>query len=156
MKNSKKIYFKNIDKSNYWDCICLSVKKGQEHFVSDNARSLVEANFEDGLNTLAIYQDEIMVGFILYDFDDEIPGWSMSRFMIDKKYQGQGIGKKAIEEFINYFSEKTKADRLFISVSLDNLVARSMYKDFEFVELYEIEYAIRDMVFKEIRMVKYL
>ena len=32
-----------------------------------------------------------MVGFILYDYDDQIPGWSMSRFMIGKQYQGKRI-----------------------------------------------------------------
>lgn len=44
--------FRQIDKSNYWDCITLVVDKEQEHFVADNKQSLVEAAFEDGLYTL--------------------------------------------------------------------------------------------------------
>ena len=74
--------FRKIDKSNYWDCISLQVDESQQHFVADNTRSLVEAAFEDGLYTLGVYHDEVMVGFILYDYDETIPGWSMSRFMI--------------------------------------------------------------------------
>ena len=41
--------FREIDKSNYYDCMALTVDKNQEHFVADNNRSLVEAAFEDGL-----------------------------------------------------------------------------------------------------------
>ena len=41
--------FRQIDKSNYWDCIELVVDKSQEGFVADNKQSLVEAAYEDGL-----------------------------------------------------------------------------------------------------------
>lgn len=46
--------FRKIDKSNYMDCILLKVDENQKHFVADNARSLVEAMYEDGLYTLDI------------------------------------------------------------------------------------------------------
>ena len=39
--------FKKIDKSNYWDCISLTVDGSQEGFVADNKQSLVEAVYED-------------------------------------------------------------------------------------------------------------
>ncbi len=79
--------FRAIDKSNYWDCMNLTVDTNQEHFVADNKRSLVEAAFEDGLYTLGIYHEETMIGFILYDYDETFPGWSMNRFMIGNHYQ---------------------------------------------------------------------
>ena len=44
--------FRKIDKSNYWDCISLTVDDSQEGFVADNKQSLVEAAYEDGLYTL--------------------------------------------------------------------------------------------------------
>ena len=84
--------FREIDRSNYWDCISLTVNDSQKWFVADNKRSLVEAAYEDGLYTLGVYHGDTMVGFILYAFDDTIPGWSMSRFMIGKQYQGKGYG----------------------------------------------------------------
>ena len=95
--------FREIDQSNYWDCMALTVDKSQEHFVADNKQSLVEADFEDGLYTLGIYNEETMIGFILYDYDETFPGWSMSRFMVGKQYQGKGYGKKAVLEFLDYF-----------------------------------------------------
>ena len=39
------ITFREIDKSNYMECICLKVKDEQRGFVADNARSLAEARF---------------------------------------------------------------------------------------------------------------
>ena len=148
--------FKKIDKSNYWDCISLTVDGSQEGFVADNKQSLVEAVYEDGLYTLGIYHEETMVGFVLYDYDDTFPGWSMSRFMIGKQFQGKGYGKRATIAFLDYFKKKHDADKLYISVSLENTVARKMYASIGFEEIKEIEYTFLGMQFREIQMVKEL
>lgn len=148
--------FRKIDRSNYWDCMELKVDKSQEHFVADNTRSLVEASFEEGLYTLGIYYGDTMIGFVLYDYDETYPGWSMSRFMIGKQYQGKGYGKKAVLEFLDYFKKKHHADKIYISVSVDNSIARKMYADIGFTEIKEIEYAFSGMHFREMQMVKEL
>ena len=95
--------FKTIDKSNYRECMELQVEESQKYFVADNTRSLVEAAYEDGLYTLGVYDGDTMVGFVLYDYDDTYPGWSMSRFMIGRQFQGNGHGKRAVREFLDYF-----------------------------------------------------
>lgn len=146
--------FRAIDKSNYWDCMNLQLAKGQEHFVADNKQSLVEACYEEGLYPLGIYQGDTMVGFVLYDYDEAFPGWSMSRFMIGEQYQGKGYGKQAALEFLDYFQQRHSADRIYISVSLDNAAARSLYTGLGFQELSEIEYTVAGLHFKEIQMVK--
>ena len=148
--------FRKIDKTNYWDCMALTIDDRQEGFVADNKQSLVEAAYEDGLYTLGIYHEETMVGFVLYDYDDTFPGWSMSRFMIGKQYQGKGYGKQAVLAFLDYFKQNHYADKLFISVSLDNTVARKMYGDIGFEEIKEIEYTFLDKQFREMQMVKEL
>lgn len=144
--------FREIDKSNYWDCIALTVDDSQVDFVADNKQSLVEAVYEDGLYVLGIYHQETMVGFVLYDYDDTFPGWSMSRFMIGKQFQGRGYGKRAVAAFLEYFKAKHNADKLFISVSLDNAVARKMYSDIGFREIKEIEYTFLGKQFREMQM----
>ena len=146
--------FREIDKTNYWDCMALTVDDNQVKFVADNKLSLVEAAYEDDLYTLGIYHDETMVGFVLYDYDDMLPGWSMSRFMIGKQFQGKGYGKRAVLEFLEYFENKHNADKLYISVSLENTVARKMYASVGFQEIKEIEYTFLDMQFKEMQTVK--
>jgi len=145
--------FRKIDKSNYWDCINLTVDESQTSYVADNKQSLIEAAYEDGLYTLGIYHEDTMVGFILYDFDESLPGWSMSRFMIGRQYQGKGYGKKAVLEFLEYFKKNHNADKLYISVSLKNTIARKMYSDIGFKEIKEIEYTFLGMHFEEMQMV---
>ena len=148
--------FRAIDKSNYWDCIELVVDKSQEGFVADNKQSLVEAAYEEGLYTLGIYHEDTMIGFVLYDYDDSYPGWSMSRFMIGKQFQREGYGKQAAKDFLDYFKSKHNADKIYISVSLENTVARKMYTSLGFVELKEIEYSFLGKIFREMQMVKEL
>lgn len=148
--------FRKIDKSNYMTCIELKLDKSQEHFVADNKQSLVEAAFESGLYALGIYDGETMVGFVLYDYDEDFPGWSMSRFMIGKQYRGRGYGKRAALEFLDCFKKKHNADKIYISVSVDNTVARKMYSDIGFEEIKEVEYDYLGLHFKEIQMVKNL
>lgn len=148
--------FREIDKSNYWDCIALTVDDSQAGFVADNKQSLIEAAYEDGLYVLGIYHEETMAGFVLYDYDDTFPGWSMSRFMIGKQFQGKGYGKQAVIAFLDYIKKKHNADRLYISVSLDNAVARKMYSNIGFVEIKEVAYTFLDREYREMQMVKEL
>ena len=151
-----KLEFRKITKENYMECIALKVDESQKHFVADNAQSLVEAAFEDGLYTLAIYHNRTVVGFILYDYDEDIPGWSLSRFMIGKQYQRKGCGKRAVLEFLDFFRKNYDADKIYISVSLENVVARKMYGDIGFREIKEIEYTFMGEYYREIQMVKQL
>jgi len=80
----------------------------------------------------------------------------MSRFMIGKQFQGKGYGKRAAQAFLDYFKEKHNADKLFISVSLENTVARKMYASIGFEEIKEVEYTFLGRQFKEMQMVKEL
>ena len=144
--------FREIDKSNYWDCIALTIHDDQRGFVADNKQSLVEAAYEDGLYTLGIYCEETMIGFVLYDYDETIPGWSMSRFMIGKQFQGKGYGKQAAMAFLAYFKARHQVDRIYISVSLENMVARKMYASIGFTEIKEVEYTFLGKQFKEMQM----
>ena len=148
--------FRPIDKTNYQACMALELAPEQAHFVADNKRSLVEAAFEEGLYTLGIYDDDTMVGFILYDYDETFPGWSMSRFMIGRQYQARGYGKQAAAEFLAYFRRKHHADRIYISVSLDNAVARRMYAALGFRDIGQTEYTLAGEVYHEMQMVKEL
>ncbi len=146
------ISFREIDKHNYMDCICLRVKDHQKDFVADNARSLVEAQFEEGLYTRAIYSDNTMVGFLLYDYDAEIPGWSLSRIMIGQQYQGQGYGKEAVKEFLKYMKEEMRICELYICVELENVAAYEMYQKLGFSFVKQIEYDFDGVHYRENQM----
>ena len=149
-----KIKLREIDKENYQDCISLKVSENQRDFVATNIYSLVESAYEPGLFPLGIYKDDLMVGFILYDFDTDINGWSMSRFMIDEKYQGSGIGKEALLEFINFFKLNHGNENIYTSAEVDNLVAIKLYEKMGFEKQDNFEYTHNGKLYKEIRMIK--
>lgn len=80
----------------------------------------------------------------------------MSRFMIGKQLQGKGYGKQAAIAFFEYFKTKHNADKLYISVSLENILARKMYSSIGFAEIKEVEYTFGDKHYKVMQMVKEL
>ncbi len=146
------IKFKPIDKANYNECIELSVKEKQKKFVAPNMLSLIQSIYEPNLYPLGIYKENKMVGFILYDFDYEINGWSMSRFMIDKKYQNEGIGALALEKFIDFFENKYGQRPIYTSVEVENQVAINLYERFGFKKKEVFEYEAGGKSYKEVRM----
>ena len=146
------ITFREIDKSNYMDCICLQVADGQKGFVADNARSLVEARFEEGLYTRGIYADGVMVGFLLFDYDPEIPGWSLSRMMIGAQYQGRGYGTAAVKAFLQYIRDTMAIRELCLCVELENTVAAALYHKLGFRDVGTVEYDFDGVHYVETQM----
>lgn len=150
------ITFREINKSNYMDCVCLKVRDDQSGFVADNARSLVEARFEEGLYTRAVYSNDTMVGFVLFDYDSEIPGWCMSRFMIGAQYQGQGLGKEAVLRFLEFMKAEMKVGELYLHVEMENTAAYALYEKLGFRIVGEIEYTFDGTTYRERRMMRRL
>ena len=148
------INFREIDKSNYNECINLKVADSQVNYVASNSFSLVQAFYEEELYPLGIYDNETMIGFILYDYDKELEGWSFSRFMIDINHQNKGYGKVALEKFLEFFHEKYPKEKLYTSVEIDNEVAINLYKNKGFKQKEYFEYTIREITYKEFRMIK--
>lgn len=150
------IEFRVIDKTNYNQCIKLKTSEEQKRFVATNLFSLVQSAYEPNLYPLGVYKNDKMVGFILYDFDDEVNGWSMSRFMIDEKFQNQGIGKVTLNKFIEFFIEKYGHTQLYTSAEIDNTIAIKLYESIGFEKKEVFEYEVDGVTYKEFRMVAQL
>lgn len=148
------INFREIDKSNYSKCIDLKVGEHQTNYVASNSFSLIQAFYEDELYPLGIYHSDEMVGFLLYDYDEELEGWSFSRFMIDINHQDKGYGSKALEKFLHFFHSKFPDENLYTSVEIDNEVAIRLYEKYGFNKKNSFEYTIGNITYKEFRMLK--
>ena len=135
------------------DCINLKLAAEQEVYVSSNLLSLVQTAYEDDFYSLGIYDNDVMVGFILYDFDLSINGWSMSRFMIDYNYQNKGIGERALKEFIKFFKNKYSNQNLYTSVEINNFVPLKLYEKFGFKKDRYFEYESDGRTYKEVLMI---
>lgn len=125
------ISLKEIDHQNWQECIKLKVKKEQEHFLPSNLYSLVQAKYQKtefySFVPLAIYKEETMVGFIMWD---DVPNngiYVIPRLMIDEQYQGKGIAKLAIQAVIDIIKQKNDCKGIQVSYKPDNVAAQRLY-----------------------------
>ena len=141
---------KKINRKNVGEILKLEVFDNQKSFVAPNNISIIEAYLaivENGhVFTFGIYNDDTPVGFLMIGFDvnsDDADApkiakgnYNIWRFMIDKKFQGKGFGKKAMDlalEFVKTFPCGT-AKYCWLSYECDNDVARQLYQSVGFVE----------------------
>ena len=144
---------KKINRNNIGEILKLEVFDNQKSFVATNNSSIIEAYIaiteNNHLFTFGIYKDETAIGFLMIGFDvnsddESAPeiakgNYNIWRLMIDKKFQGKGFGKEAMDlalEFINAFPCGT-AKYCWLSYESDNDVARQLYKSVGFVETEE-------------------
>lgn len=146
------IELRKITYDNFRECIKLEPHEEQKSYVASNVGSLAEAyvaltNNECIPMPYAIYDNDTMVGFIMLSYNEanednnENTYW-VWRLMIDKRYQGKGYGREAMEkalELIKTFPYGTAAS-VFLSYEPENMVAKRLYASLGFVETGKIEY----------------
>ena len=99
----------------------LAVAPEQQRFVASNAVSLAEALFNEEAWYRAIFLGDTPAGFVmLYDESlRSVPPAELQiglwRFMIDRSFQGQGIGAAALEQVIAHVRSKNLFTSLEVS-----------------------------------------
>lgn len=146
---------KKINRNNIAEILKLEVFDNQKSFIATNNSSIIEAYIAITENnhvfTFGIYKDDTPIGFLMIGYDVNSDGegapkiakgnYNIWRLMIDKKFQGKGFGKKAMNlalEFVNTFA-CGRAKYCWLSYESDNDVARELYKSVGFVETDEID-----------------
>ena len=158
-KNRKEIIMNNICLEKLtWDTVDdvlkLKVSKEQKEFVAPNRDSIIDAYFaltEESIPvfTFGIYLGKKPVGFLMIGYDvpwaEQYYGlprgyYYIWRFMIDKRYQGNGYGKEALKLAIDFIktSPSGKAEYCWLSYEPENEVARNLYLSFGFEEKKEL------------------
>jgi len=137
------VEFRDVDGSNWRAVIQLKVRDDQTGFVASNMKSLVQSQFDDELKgkvkTQGIYDDETLVGFIMYGQDDDDPDdetgtlWII-RFMIGADFQGKGYGRAGMQHLINIARQQPETQRVRLSYVPDNAGAQKLYAICGFVE----------------------
>lgn len=123
----------------------LAVAPSQERFVAVNALSLAEALFSREAWFRAVYLAEQPVGFVmLYDESLRVsppskPQLAIWRFMIDLKYQRQGIGGEALRQVIEHARSKPALSSLLVSYVPGEGSPERFYKKHGFVPNGQIE-----------------
>jgi diamine N-acetyltransferase len=131
------ISLKEVTKDNWVQCVKLKLAPEQECFVAPNADSIAESKFEPHYVPRAIYNNDKVVGFLMYcpeiETQEKDLYW-LFRFMIDIEHQKQGIGKAALKIAIAEIS-KNNCRKINIIYSPKNSVAAKLYANFGFEQI---------------------
>jgi len=158
------ITLRKITHQNLFECICeIKATQEQTSFVASNVESLATAyaSIANGgfATPYAVYNDDAMVGFVMYTFfngADAVdisnpqaapksyktsPCYYIWRILIDKNRQGKGYGKQAISKIIDEIKTMPygRADRVYTSWAPDNVASKMLFKSFGFAETGEID-----------------
>ena len=143
------IILKEITNKNIWKVCELEPFEDQKDFVAENIQSLAEAyaTRNEGNNALplAVYNDAELIGFVMIgkgtvgneeESDLIKENYSLWRLMIDKKYQGQGLGRQTIDAAMDLIRTFPfgEAKKVWLSYEPENTRARDIYRKYGFVE----------------------
>jgi diamine N-acetyltransferase len=121
------IAFRQITKQTFRECISLKVREDQR-FVASNVYSIAQSKIEPEYVPLAIYNDETMVGFIMYSIDHAKEELYLCRFMIDEKYQGKGYGKESLSLLRKIAEDTPGIRKIELSTKPDNSHGINVYE----------------------------
>ncbi|WP_335873039.1 GNAT family N-acetyltransferase [Bacillus sp. 2205SS5-2] len=134
MKNVK-VNLEKLNSENWYECCKLEVSEEQKNYIEPNAISIAQSKFEPALKANAIYFDGKVVGFLMYNsVKEELDGYWVYRIMIDKNFQGKGIGKEATKLMILEMATLLDAKKIVVGYNPENKAAHLLYSSLGFVD----------------------
>lgn len=127
-----------VTRDNFEAVTDLELLPHQREFLASNSYSIAQASFYPNYYTRAIYAGQDIVGFMMFvaldGVDDEEGEYSIWRFMIDRRHQGRGYGRRALQTLLDGIRATPGASKVWISYVPGNEVASNFYASFGFVE----------------------
>ena len=145
---------RKVTSENLFPIVKLTVNESQQNFVASNTESILEAYVTVTAGNVALpfglYEDGKLVGFIMFGYggigEEDEPAicegnYCIWRLMIDGRFQGRGLGKKAMEAALSYIRTWPcgKAEYCWLSYEPENTAAAGLYRSFGFVENGEMD-----------------
>ncbi len=130
-----------ITRDNWRECVKLKVESSQTQFVASNAFSLAQSKYEPECVPLAVYDDEQLVGFVMYKPEDYglAKVLFIERLMIGTEQQNKGYGRAAMKVLIERLRSQKGYNAILISFVQGNDIAQKLYSDLGFQDTGEIE-----------------
>lgn len=129
------VEIKKVNDKNLEDILKLRINENQNSYIESTEECLKEADECKFYEPAGLYIDGMLVGFAMYGFfprEGEDGRVWLDRFLIDKKYQGEGLGSIMLDNLIKYLSNKYKCNKIFLSLYENNTGALHLYKKFGF------------------------
>lgn len=129
------VTIRDLTRENIYKVINLKLDEDQVDRVAPNVYSIAESKVRTDFTPRVIYLAEEIIGFVMTDFDpnerEDRKFW-IPRFMIDKRYQRKGYGKKAMHEVIRILMEHNECHYIGLSTEPDNEPAIAFYESLGF------------------------
>ncbi|WP_026498110.1 GNAT family N-acetyltransferase [Butyrivibrio sp. WCD2001] len=143
------IHLESVTRDNIEELIELSVREDQQSFVSTVAESLAQAYvYSENAYPFAVYEDDILVGFIMMGYYEVKQYYTLWKFLIDYRYQNKGYGRQALVLGLEYIKEKFNPPDIYTGVAPGNTVAKDLYKSVGFEDTDLIECGMEEMKLK--------
>ena len=129
------VNIKVVDESNYKLCFNINVKDEQEKFITNPIKCLAKAYvYREFVYPFAIYNDDLVIGFVMIRFNKEFNNYFIWQFMIDEKYQGKGYGKQAMNRVLEWIKSDGKSNEVVTTYIEGDDIAKNLYTTLGFKE----------------------
>jgi diamine N-acetyltransferase len=135
---------REITKETVRQITALDVGPEQHGLVAPNAVSIAEAHFEPKAWFRAIYEGEEPAGFAMVWRDPDAGEFYLWRFMVDARFQGRGVGGRALELLIDE-ARADGVDEVKLSVVPGEHSALRFYERFGFERTGVVEHGEEEM-----------
>ena len=135
------IYLKEVTEKNWREVNSLKVEEKQQSYVSSSVGILarVYAYRSQNSQAKAIYNDNEIVGLLMYRECDEVQAFVLDQMMIDKRFQRKGFGEEAAFIAIELMKSDKKYNRIVLWYCDGNIAAKNLYSKLGFYHTGEVD-----------------
>ena len=133
------VTLREITRDNLRACIELKTGPDQDGFVATNVVSIAQAYVEPTFVPRAIYDDETIVGFLMYGRDEKTGADWIIRLMVGAQHQRKGYARAAMQQALDLLSRQPDCKEILISYVPENVVAEQLYASLGFEPTGEVE-----------------
>lgn len=126
------ISVKEVDSQNVFDVCELTTNSNgigtiMEEYLCCNAISIAESKYYPEMHPKALYNNKTLIGFAMYKHSvAESKTATINRFMIDYKFQHEGLGRKAFQSILKYLKSQD-VSKVIVMIDEDNKIAKKLY-----------------------------
>lgn len=124
----------DVTRENWFPATQLRVTPEQAiHFSAPIVYWLAESRFESHFRPMLLSRGGTPVGFLVYGIDPDDDECWLITFMIDHRFQGQGLGRQALRAFLEHFDRAHPQTAIRLGHHPENVVAGRLYDSFGFM-----------------------
>ena len=133
------IQLRPVNRDNWRAVTQLKVTAAQYEFVAEPCYYLTMCAYDQLWQPLAIYLDELVIGFLMWAIDPADGSCWLGGVLISQEYQGRGYGRQAVQAALTLLNDQHGHQRFALSYQPANTVAKKLYQSLGFSETDEWE-----------------